>query len=289
MDSTISGRPSACLKITKRTPGYSRATFSYPPLNLFNNDTFLALLHLVEQLEVDKDVKVVVFDSADPDYYIASFDIVKGFDLLPNGKTLFNVWPEFVVRFARIPFLNVALIRGRACGIGSEFLQACDIRFASRELTILGQPEVGARLVPGGGCLEWLHRHVGWSRALEIVLGSEDFDATTAELYGWVNRAISDEKLDAYVDGFCCRVASFDKKPLTAAKALVNERAGLPIVSDLAASGATFLKFAGFPETQARGGLLNERGLQEAGDLELHLGKHIALLSSPWNPQRSAR
>jgi enoyl-CoA hydratase/carnithine racemase len=168
----------------------------------------LALLHLVEQLKVDKDVKVVAFDSADPDYYIALFDLVKGFDLLPNGQTLFNVWPGFVVRFARLPVLTVVMIRGRARGIGSEFLQACDIRFASRELAILGQPEVGAGLVPGGGCLEWLHRHVGRSRALEIVLGSEDFDLTTAELYGWVKRAISDDKLDAYVDGFCSRVAS---------------------------------------------------------------------------------
>jgi enoyl-CoA hydratase/carnithine racemase len=189
-----------------------------------------------------------------------------------------------VVRFARLPVLTVASIRGRARGIGSELLQACDLRFASRELAILGQPEVGAGLVPGGGCLEWLHRHVGRSRALEIVLGSEDFDAPTAELYGWVNRAISDEKLDAFVDRFCRRVDSFDKKPLTVAKSLVNERAGLPSVSELAASGAAFLKCANLPETQARGNLLNQRGLQDAGELELDLGKHVALLASAWNP-----
>lgn len=134
----LSGRPSTDLKITKHSPGYWRATFDYPPLNFFNNDTFLALLHLVEQLEADKDVKVILFDSGITDYYIALFDLVKGFDPLPNGQTLFDIWPQFVLRFAQLPAVTIAYIRGRARGIGSEFLQACDIRFASRERAVLG-------------------------------------------------------------------------------------------------------------------------------------------------------
>lgn len=274
----LSGIPSNSLKITKHNSGFWRATFNSPPLNLFNTETFLSLLHLVEQLESDRDVKVVVFDSSIADYYIALFDLVNGFDTLPNGKTLFDVWPQFVLRFAQLPVLTVACIRGRARGIGSEFLQACDIRFASRELAILGQPEVGAGLVLGGGGLEWVHRHVGRSRALEIVLGSEDFDATTAELYGWVNRAVPDTELDSFVEKFCLRVASFDKKPLVKAKGLINERAGLPQTTDMAASGGAFLECANFPETQARGALLTQRGLQEAGDVELRLGYHMAQL-----------
>jgi enoyl-CoA hydratase/carnithine racemase len=276
----LTGRPSKDLKITKHSPGYWRATFDHLPLNLFNNNTFLALLEPVEQLETDEDVKVVVFDSANADYYIALFDLVKGFDPLPNGRTLFDVWPQFVVRFAQLPVLTIASIRGRARGVGSEFIQACDIRFASRELAIFGQPEVGAGLVLGGGGLEWLHRHVGRSRALEIVLGSEDFDATTAELYGWVNRAVADDMLDDFVDAFSRRVAGFDKKPLVTAKRLINDHAGLPSIAEMTISSTTFLECAGLPETQARGTLLNQHGLQESGDLELRLGYHVAHLGT---------
>src|SRR4029077_14972991 len=120
------------------------------------------------------------------------------------------------------PVLSIAKIRGRARGVGNEFLLACDIRFASRQKAVFGQPEVGAGLIPGGGGLEWLPRLIGRSRALEVVLGADDFDAVTAERYGMINRAIDDANLDSFVEAFVARIASFDRQALRAAKQLVN-------------------------------------------------------------------
>jgi len=115
---------------------------------------------------------------------------------------------DAATRLAKSGVLSIAVIRGRVRGGGSEFTLGCDIRFASREKAIFGQPEIGTGLIPGGGALERLPMLVGRSRALEIVLGANDFDADTAERYGWINRAIPDAELDAFVgtlSAVCCR------------------------------------------------------------------------------------
>jgi enoyl-CoA hydratase/carnithine racemase len=129
--------------------------------------------------------------------------------LKPNG--LFP-WADFVDRFAKVPVVTIAALRGRARGGGAEFALACDIRFASLEKAILAQIEVGSGLFPGGGALERLPRLIGRARALEVILGSDDYDAATAERYGWVNRAIPNDKFVSFVDSFARRVASFDKQ-----------------------------------------------------------------------------
>jgi enoyl-CoA hydratase/carnithine racemase len=103
--------------------------------------------------------------------------------------------------------VSIAKIRGRTRGIGNEFVLACDMRFASRQSALFGQPEIGVGLVPGGGALEWLPRLVGRSRALEIVLSGDDFDADIAERYGWVNRTVEDVDLDSFVDTLARRLA----------------------------------------------------------------------------------
>jgi hypothetical protein len=123
--------------------------------------------------------------------------------------------------------LSIAVIRERVRGGGSEFTLGCDIRFASREKAIFGQPEVGTGLIPGGGAMERLPLLVGRSRALEIVLGANDFDADTAERYGWINRAVADAELDAFVANFVARVLSFDRQALQTAKSIINHT-GLP-------------------------------------------------------------
>ena len=117
-------------------------------------------------------------------------------------------WIETATRLARSNVLSIAVVRGRARGGGSEFALACDIRFASREKAIFGQPEVGCGLIPGGGALERLPLLVGRARTIEIVLGSDDFNADTAERYGWINRAIPDAELDSFVANFVRRVLS---------------------------------------------------------------------------------
>ena len=147
-------------------------------------------------LEADPSVKVVVFQSANPDFFIAHLDVAKA----AERPEALGLWRDFVLRLSSTPVVSIAKIRGRARGIGNEFVLACDMRFASRQNALFGNPEVGVGLVPGGGALEWLPRLVGRSRALEIVLSGDDFDADIAERYGWVNRTLDDGDLDSFVD-----------------------------------------------------------------------------------------
>jgi enoyl-CoA hydratase/carnithine racemase len=129
----------------------------------------------------------------------------------PRSRFGVPPWIDAATRLARSGVLSIAVIRGRVRGGGSEFTLGCDIRFASREKAIFGQPEVGTGLIPGGGALERLPLLVGRSRAVEIVMGANDFDANTAERYGWINRAVPDAELDAFVVDFVGRVLSFDR------------------------------------------------------------------------------
>ena len=131
---------------------------------------------------------------------------------------MLGLWRDFVLRLSSTPVVSIAKVRGRTRGIGNEFVLACDMRFASRQSALFGNPEVDVGLVPGGGALEWLPRVVGRSRALEIVLSADDFDADIAERYGWVNRTLDDDDLDSFVDTLVQRVASFDRETLAAAK-----------------------------------------------------------------------
>ena len=147
-------------------------------------------------LEADPSVKVVVFKSANPDFFIAHLDVSKA----AEQPEVLGLWRDFVLRLSSTPVASIAKIRGRTRGIGNEFVLACDMRFASRQGALFGNPEIGVGLVPGGGALEWLPRVVGRSRALEIVLSADDFDADVAERYGWVNRTLDDDDLDPFVD-----------------------------------------------------------------------------------------
>jgi len=149
------------------------------------------------------------------------------------------------------------------------------MRFASKERAVLAQVEVGAAVVPGGGAIEWLSSLAGRSRALEIICGANDFDADTAEKYGWVNRSIPDAELDDFVDDFALRVASFEKRALELAKKLVNARAGVPAEADRWASNQSFVGTTSWPETQALIRKLMAKGLQVEGDFELRVGHHI--------------
>ena len=151
--------------------------------------------------------------------------------------------------------------------MSSEFVLACDMRFASRENTRLGQPEVGVGVHPGGGGTERLPHLVGRGRALEIVLGANDFDGDTAERYGYVNRALPDAELDGFVDSMARRIASFDRRAIAAAKNLVNQ-VSLPSADRLLEALNSFTTALTWPETQQRIQALLKLGLQRDGDFE---------------------
>lgn len=131
------------------------------------------------------------------------------------------VWTSLVLKFCKASTTSIATIRGRPRG-GGNLTLAFDLRYASREKAIFGQPEVGGGLLPGGGGTELLPRTIGRDRALEVILTSADYDASTAEGWGWVTRALPDAELDAFVDAIVARLASFDCTSLASAKAMVG-------------------------------------------------------------------
>src|ERR1700731_1169145 len=256
---------------TDRTsPGLWTTTFSNPPINMFVPTTIVELGALMTDLEADPSVKVVVFQSANPDFFIAHLDVSKAVE----RPEVLGLWRDFVLRLSSVPVVSIAKIRGRTRGIGNEFVLACDMRFASRKSAIFGNPEVGVGLVPGGGALEWLPRLVGRSRALEIVLSGDDFDADIAERYGWVNRTLDDGDLDSFVDTFVRRLASFDRETLGAAKAQVN-RFGMPTAAELQSSNEMIFPMLDLPDAQARRPKIRGIGYGVPSDFELNFGKYL--------------
>jgi enoyl-CoA hydratase/carnithine racemase len=267
------------LSISAVTPAYWQIAIDNPPINLYDPEMFAELRLLMDKIEGDAALKVVVLSSANPDYFVAHYDIVRG-GVMPDvpGAAPFTEWPSFVTRLVQSKVISIASIRGRARGHGSELALACDMRFASRERAIFGQIEVGLGVVPGGGATEWLSRLTGRSRALEILAGADDFDAGTAERYGWVNRAIPDAELDAFVDNLARRIASFDGRALELAKKSVNARAGIASDAERWSSNHAFLASTKWPGVHETARTALARGLQQNGDFELRLGHHLAHL-----------
>jgi enoyl-CoA hydratase/carnithine racemase len=256
---------------TDRThPGRWTITFSNPPINMFVPTTIVELGALMTDIEADPSVKVVVFQSANPDFFVAHLDVGKAVE----RPEVLGLWRDFVLRLSSTPVVSIAKIRGRTRGIGNEFVLACDMRFASRQSAVFGNPEVGVGLVPGGGALEWLPRLVGRSRALEFVLSADDFDADIAERYGWVNRTLDDADLDSFVDGLAGRLASFDREALGAAKAQVN-RFGTPTANVFKSSTDIFFSALAWPGQQARRPKVRSLGYGVPSDFELNFGKYL--------------
>src|SRR5262249_33054937 len=254
-------------------PGQGTITFSNPPINMFVPTTIVELGALMTDLEADSSVKVVVFQSANPDFFIAHLDVSKA----AQRPEVLDLWRNLVLRLASMPVVSIAKVRGRTRGIGNEFVLACDMRFASRQSALFGNPEIGVGLVPGGGALEWLPRVVGRSRALEIVLSADDFDAEIAERYGWVNRTLDDADLDSFVDTLVRRLASFDREALAAAKAQVN-RFGTPTATELQSSNDMFFSALASPGAQARRAQVRSIGYGLPSDFELNFGRYLPAL-----------
>jgi enoyl-CoA hydratase/carnithine racemase len=263
------------LTITQHSAEYWRVTIDNPPINLFDPDLVAELAELLDRLEADDDVKIVVFDSADPDYFISHIDLLRVGEQAVDGPTGLPAWPDITTRLERAPFVTVGSVRGRARGVASELLLALDVRFASLERAIFCQPEVGFGFVPGGGGLERLPLVTGRSRALEIIVGCEDFDAATAERYGWINRAIPDDRLDSFVERFAQRVSSFDRHAIALAKRLLNERGQIASPDDLVATYSEFGGLLAEPTTQARAARFLSGGLQQRSEFELNLSNHL--------------
>ncbi len=266
--------------LTRRSPHYWRLTFDHPPLNIFGPEAIPQLNDIITELETDKHVKVVVFDSAVEGFFLTHYDFLAKLEettSLPPGPTGLQPLPDMLVRLSRAPVVSIASIRGRATGVGSELALACDMRFASRERAILSQFEVEAGVVPGGGPMARLPRLMGRGRALEVLLGADDIPGDLAELYGYVNRSLPDPDLDAFVDALATRIASFDKQAISETKRFADV-ASLPTDFEIAPEWDACLASITRPAAQERIRMLMERGFHKPGDVEERLGYYVGQL-----------
>jgi enoyl-CoA hydratase/carnithine racemase len=257
------------IRVIEETPAYWRVVFDYPPFNIADATLFQDLQNMLVRIDASPSLRVVVFESASPDFYLAHFDLTgkTGTVTTAVGPSGMPILMDTYVRLTKSPVVSIAKIRGCVRGACSEFVLACDMRFASRENTRLGQPEVGVGVNPGGGGTERLPPLVGRGRALEIILSANDFDGETAERYGYVNRALPDAELDGFVDALARRIASFDRRPIAAAKKLVNQ-VSLPSADHLLDGLNSFLTALTWSETLQRIQTLLKQGLQQDPDFE---------------------
>jgi enoyl-CoA hydratase/carnithine racemase len=257
------------IRVIEETSAYWRVLFENPPFNIVDATIFEGLQHLLTRMEANPNLRVVVFESTNPDFYLAHFDLTgkTGNITTAVGPSGLPILMDTFVRLTKSPVVSIAKIRGCVRGASSEFVLACDMRFASRENTLLGQPEVGVGVNPGGGGTERLPLLVGRGRALEIILGANDFDGETAERYGYINRALPDAELDGFVDELARRIASFDRRPIATAKNLIN-KVSLPYADLLLDALNAFQTALTWPETQQRIQVLLKRGLQRESDFE---------------------
>src|SRR6201990_3524353 len=257
------------VRVIEETLAYWRVVFDYPPFNIMDATIFEGLQDLLARMDSSPGLRVVVFESASPQFYLAHFDLTGKLGNITTavGRSELPILVDTFVRLTTSPVVSIAKIRGCVRGASSEFVLACDMRFASRENTRLGQPEVGVGVHPGGGGAERLPHLVARGRALEIVLGANDFDGDTAERCGYVNRALPDSELDGFVDALARRIASFDRRAIAAAKRLVN-RVSLPSADRLLEAITSFGTALTWPEAQKRIQAVLKRGLQQDADYE---------------------
>jgi enoyl-CoA hydratase/carnithine racemase len=271
------------IRLTRVTPQYWRVTFHNPPFNIFGPNTIPQLNKVVTAIETDPQVRVVVFDSDVPDFFLTHFDFASPLTdttSLPPGPTGLPQVPDMLVRLSKAPVVSIALIRGRATGVGSELALASDMRFASREKAMLAQFEIGAGFTPGGGPMSRLSRLIGRGRALEVLTTGSYLNGELAERYGYVNRALPDAELNAFVDTMARRIAGFDKQTLADIKRVVDA-SSLPTNEQIGSEWEAFLGSVKRPDAQQRVGKLMELGLGTNPDLEKRLDDYTGKLGGP--------
>ena len=207
------------------------AEIAAPPMNLLGPELVRDLVSLIQRAEADDAIQVLVFKSADPDYFISHVDVTKVKEYREEAAKLTGE-ASIGLLFRHLSasrLVTIAQIEGRVRGAGSEFVLACDMRFAARESAIFGQPEPGLGVIPGAGGIQHLTRLMGRARALEVMLSAEDYDAELAERYGWINRALPAEALGDFVRSLALRIASFPAAGRVVVKDRVNAIALAPV------------------------------------------------------------
>jgi enoyl-CoA hydratase/carnithine racemase len=255
------------------------AEISAPPMNLLGPELVRDLVSLIKQAEGNEGVKVLVFKSADPDYFISHVDVTKIKEYRAEAAKLTGE-SSIALLFRHLSasrLVSIAQIAGRVRAAGSEFVLACDMRFAARESAVFGQIEPALGVVPGAGAAQHLTRLMGRGRALEVMLSAQDYDATLAEKYGWINRTLPAAELDDFVRALAQRISKFPAAGLAAVKERVNAVALAPI-EDFRRDSDLFAEGVIKAEAQQRMRAAFQHGLQTR-DAELDLGRLLGELA----------
>src|SRR5262249_19397896 len=246
-----------------------------PPMNLLGPELVRDLVALIQQAEADDGGQVLVFRRADPDYFISHVDLNRVAEYRAEAAKLTGE-PSIALLFRHLSasrLVTIAQIEARVRAAGSEFVLACDMRFAARESAIFAQFEPAFGTVPGGGAAQHLTRLMGRSRALEVLRSAADYDAELAERYGWINRALPAAELGEFVRALALRIAGFPAAAHAAVKDRVNAIALAP-ADDFRRDSDLFGSGVREPEAQARIQAAFQRGLQTR-EAELDLNRVI--------------
>ena len=257
-------------------------TLDNPPINLITQELFAELRDLVGALKNDPDLTVVVFKSADPDFFLAHFDVSSILEFPIEGDaeraTELSAYHLMCERLRTMDKVTIAQIEGRVGGGGSELVSSMDMRFGVKDKTIINQMEIPLGILPGGTGTQRLPRLVGRARAMEIVLGGGDLDAETAERWGYLNRIYAAADIEAKVSALANRIASFPVEAVRLGKAAVSA-ADLPLAQGLQEEAYLFARLLRTDSAQHNmreflqiGGQTREGELQ-VGELAGALGK----------------
>ena len=256
------------------------AEISAPPINLFGPELIRDLVSLIQQAEADNTIQVLVFKSADPEFFISHVDVTR---IKENREAAAKLDGDESIgqvlrHLSTSRLVSIAQIEGRVRGVGSEFILACDMRFAARESAIFGQFEPAFGVIPGAGGAQHLARLMGRARALEVMLSANDYDADLAERYGWINRALPANELGEFVRSLAHRIATFPAAGRAVVKDRVNAIA-LASAEDFRRDSDLFLEGLRNAESQNRIQTAFKNGFQTR-DTELALGQMIGDWSS---------
>jgi len=263
--------------------GVACATIDSPPLNLLDAEVLGALAAVTANVAADDDVRVLVLQSANPDFFLAHGDVTTMVDMpsvaSPERSDELS-WVHATLDVLRtMPLVTIAKIEGFARGGGSEVALACDMRFAALDRAVFGQPEVGLGILPGAGGTARLTRLVGRARASEIIFGGDDFSAAEAERLGWVNRALPADELGPYVDALARRIARFPTSAIAEIKHVMGA-VEAQTAEDLKTEQYAFDRCMTSPEPRTRMRRWVERGTQTL-EGERTLGANLAKLADP--------
>jgi len=257
--------------IARKDSGVLFAEVLAPPMNLLGPPLVRDLVSLIRSAEADAAIKVLAFKSADRDYFISHVDVTKIKEYREEAAKLVGEASIGLLlrHLSASRLVTIAQIEGRVRAAGSEFVLACDMRFAARETALFAQPEPALGAVPGGGGVQHLTRLMGRGRALEALLGAQDFNADLAERYGWINRALPAAELGGFVRALALRLAKVPSGSLAAVKDRVNAIA-LASIEDFRRDSDLFAEGARSPEGQARLNAAFKRGFQtRAAEMDL--------------------